>query len=179
MGEAAELLEGSVQTADVGAGVLMTNTCMRAYRYGRTGRVTGWSGIPPAIHEFRGPITVSSDRIPGMPELNRIAGFANSIMGRSTPAVPAVVFSKKLAALNRACLSFTPGEDRSGKGRKIRIAAASVDQGHHEDEYRYCHGGHDHCNRVDVHGTLVLALVIVDQSGGRDQPAATFFCHTS
>jgi len=43
------------------------------------------------------------------------AGFANSIMDRSTPAVPAVVFSK-LAALKRNCLPFTPGEERSGKG---------------------------------------------------------------
>jgi len=45
---------------------------------------------------------------------------------------------------------------RKGSGNEVQ----------YEDEGRYCDCDYKNCNRADVNRTLILALVIVDQTGG-------------
>ena len=60
----------------------------------------------------------------------------------------------------------------SGKGNRERYKMekpgrkGSGNEVQYEDEGRYCDCDYKNCNRADVNRTLILALVIVDKTGG-------------
>jgi len=73
-------------------GVIITDTCGRAFRRGQTGNAIGWSGMP-AIRDFRGDTDLFGHvlKITEEAVVDEIAGIANFVMGESNNGVPAVV----------------------------------------------------------------------------------------
>ncbi len=73
-------------------GVIITDTCGRAFRRGQTGNAIGWSGMP-AIRDFRGDRDLFGHvlKITEEAVVDEIAGLANYVMGESNNGVPAVV----------------------------------------------------------------------------------------
>jgi len=73
-------------------GVIITDTCGRAFRRGQTGNAIGWSGIS-AIRDFRGDKDLFGHvlKITEEAVVDEIAGIANFVMGESNNGVPAVV----------------------------------------------------------------------------------------
>lgn len=73
-------------------GVIITDTCGRAFRRGQTGNAIGWSGIF-AIRDFRGEKDLFGHvlKITEEAVVDEIAGIANFVMGESNNGVPAVV----------------------------------------------------------------------------------------
>jgi coenzyme F420-0:L-glutamate ligase/coenzyme F420-1:gamma-L-glutamate ligase len=73
-------------------GVIITDTCGRAFRRGQTGNAIGWSGMP-AIRDFRGDKDLFGHvlKITEEAVVDEIAGIANFVMGESNNGVPAVV----------------------------------------------------------------------------------------
>jgi len=74
-------------------GVIITDTCGRSFRRGRTGNAIGWSGFP-AIRDFRGDCDLFGHvlKITEEAVVAEIAGFSNFVMGESNNGVPAVIF---------------------------------------------------------------------------------------
>ncbi len=85
-------------------GVIITDTCGRAFRRGQTGHAVGWSGIP-AIRDFRGDKDLFGHvlKITEEAVVDEIAGIANFVMGESNNGVPAVVI--------RGCDAWTGHDD--------------------------------------------------------------------
>ena len=73
-------------------GVIVTDTCGRAFRRGQTGHAIGWAGMT-AIRDFRGDTDLFGHELKITEEavVDEIAGFANLVMGESDNGVPAVV----------------------------------------------------------------------------------------
>ena len=73
-------------------GVIITDTCGRAFRRGQTGNAIGWSGMP-AIRDFRGDKDLFGHvlKITEEAVVDEIAGIANFVMGESNNGIPAVV----------------------------------------------------------------------------------------
>jgi coenzyme F420-0:L-glutamate ligase / coenzyme F420-1:gamma-L-glutamate ligase len=105
-------------------GVIITDTCGRAFRRGQTGNAIGWSGMP-AIRDFRGDKDLFGHvlKITEEAVVDELAGIANFVMGESNNGVPAVVlkgcerwsghdnlfFSKKEDFIRRAlCVRAKP-----------------------------------------------------------------------
>lgn len=93
-------------------GVIVTDTCGRAFRRGQTGHAIGWSGMI-AIRDFRGDLDLFGHTLEVTEEavVDEIAGFANFIMGESNNGVPAVVFRGCKAWDGHNSLFFSKQED--------------------------------------------------------------------
>jgi len=85
-------------------GVIITDTCGRAFRRGQTGNAIGWSGMP-AIRDFRGDKDLFGHvlKITEEAVVDEIAGIANFVMGESNNGVPAVLL--------RGCGRWTGHDD--------------------------------------------------------------------
>ena len=112
MQAAGELRDGIREVTGRSIGVIVTDTCGRAFRRGQTGNAIGWSGIS-AIRDFRGdadlfgrPLTITEEAV-----VDEIAGFANFLMGESNNGVPAVVFRNCPEWAGHDRLYFRPEED--------------------------------------------------------------------
>ncbi len=92
MGAAAELRSAIEDRAGARIGVIVTDTCGRAFRRGQTGHAIGWSGLT-AIRDFRGDTDLFGLTLHITEEavVDECAGFANLVMGESNNGVPAVV----------------------------------------------------------------------------------------
>ena len=73
-------------------GVIITDTCGRAFRRGQTGNAIGWSGMK-AIRDFRGDTDLFGHTLKITEEavVDELAGIANFVMGESNNGVPAVL----------------------------------------------------------------------------------------
>ncbi len=92
MGAAAELRTTLEDLSGARIGVIVTDTCGRAFRRGQTGHAIGWSGVR-AIRDFRGDTDLFGHTLQITEEavVDECAGFANLVMGESNNGVPAVV----------------------------------------------------------------------------------------
>jgi len=93
MEEAKKLHDAFLTCTGVEVGVIITDTCGRAFRRGQVGHAIGWHGMA-AIRDFRGDTDLFG-RILEITEeavVDEIAGFANFVMGESNAGIPAVVF---------------------------------------------------------------------------------------
>lgn len=92
MKAAAEIRNALKQITGKDTGVIITDTCGRAFRRGQTGNAIGWSGMP-AIRDFRGDKDLFGHvlKITEEAVVDEIAGIANFVMGESNNGVPAVV----------------------------------------------------------------------------------------
>jgi len=100
----------SMQGKDIG--VIITDTCGRAFRRGQTGNAIGWDGMY-AIRDFRGDRDLFGHELKITEEavVDEIAGFANFIMGESNQGIPAAVFRGCLPWIGHNYLYFTQKED--------------------------------------------------------------------
>jgi coenzyme F420-0:L-glutamate ligase/coenzyme F420-1:gamma-L-glutamate ligase len=108
-------------------GVIITDTCGRAFRRGQTGNAIGWAGMP-AIRDFRGDKDLFGHvlKITEEAVVDEIAGLANYVMGESNNGVPAVLVRGAGRWTGHDDLYFHAHEDfirkalnerKSGKGR--------------------------------------------------------------
>jgi len=93
-------------------GVIITDTCGRAFRHGQTGNAIGWSGMP-AIRDFRRDKDLFGHVLKFTEEaiVDEIAGIANFVMGESNNGVPAVVVKGCERWSRHDNLYFTKQED--------------------------------------------------------------------
>jgi len=112
MAAAAEMRKRLKLIAGKDVGVIITDTCGRAFRRGQTGNAIGWSGMH-AIRDFRGDQDLFGHELKITEEavVDEIAGFANFIMGESNQGIPAVVFRGCPPWLGHDQLYFTRNED--------------------------------------------------------------------
>ncbi len=94
MGDAARLRAAIHTVCGKTIGVIITDTCGRAFRRGQCGTAIGWAGMT-AIRDFRGDHDLFGLELEITEEavVDEIAGFSNFIMGESNNGVPAVQFS--------------------------------------------------------------------------------------
>ncbi len=92
MGAAEELRAAFEAKTGRRIGVIVTDTCGRAFRRGQTGHAIGWAGLT-AIRDFRGDSDLFGHELKITEEavVDECAGFANLVMGESDAGVPAVV----------------------------------------------------------------------------------------
>ena len=92
MAAAEELRTALAETTGRRVGVIVTDTCGRAFRRGQTGHAIGWAGMT-AIRDFRGDTDLFGHELKITEEavVDECAGFANLVMGESDNGVPAVV----------------------------------------------------------------------------------------
>jgi len=112
MGAAAEVRAGVREISGKDVGVIITDTCGRAFRRGQTGNAIGWSGFP-AIRDFRHDTDLFGHELLITEEavVDEIAGFANFVMGESHQGIPAVVFRGCGRWAGHDDLYFKPSED--------------------------------------------------------------------
>jgi len=112
MKAAAEVREALKQITGKDIGVIITDTCGRAFRRGQTGNAIGWSGIV-AIRDFRGDKDLFGHvlKITEEAVVDEIAGIANFVMGESNNGVPAVVIKGCERWTGHDNLFFTKKED--------------------------------------------------------------------
>jgi coenzyme F420-0:L-glutamate ligase/coenzyme F420-1:gamma-L-glutamate ligase len=93
-------------------GVIITDTCGRAFRRGQTGNAIGWSGMV-AIRDFRGDKDLFGHvlKITEEAVVDELAGIANFVMGESNNGVPAVVIRGCERWAGHHSLYFTQKED--------------------------------------------------------------------
>lgn len=93
-------------------GVIITDTCGRAFRRGQTGNAIGWSGMP-AIRDFRGDTDLFGHvlKITEEAVVDELAGIANFVMGESNNGVPAVVLKGCEPWIGHDNLYFNRKED--------------------------------------------------------------------
>lgn len=93
-------------------GVIVTDTCGRAFRRGQTGHAIGWAGLT-AIRDFRGESDLFGHTLQITEEavVDECAGFANLVMGESDNGVPAVVIRGLPAWTGHDDLYWHQGED--------------------------------------------------------------------
>ena len=108
-------------------GVIITDTCGRAFRRGQTGNAIGWSGIP-AIRDFRGDKDLFGHvlKITEEAVVDEIAGIANFVMGESNNGVPAVVV--------KGCEPWTGHDDLYFHAHEDFIRKALAGEKHLETE---------------------------------------------
>ncbi len=100
-------------------GVIITDTCGRAFRRGQTGHAIGWSGLH-AIRDFRGDTDLFGKVLEITEEavIDEIAGFSNVLMGESNNGVPVVVFRGIEPYTGHDSLYFNSSEDIFRKALK-------------------------------------------------------------
>ena len=105
-------------------GVIITDTCGRAFRRGQTGNAIGWSGMP-AIRDFRGDKDLFGHvlKITEEAVVDEIAGIANFVMGESNNGVPAVVVKGCGRWTGHDDLFFTKKEDFIRRALRIPAKA--------------------------------------------------------
>ncbi|MDR3101730.1 MAG: coenzyme F420-0:L-glutamate ligase [Methanocalculaceae archaeon] len=120
MAEAREIRETIHQITDISIGVIVTDTCGRAFRRGQTGSAIGWAGMP-AIRDFRGDHDLFGLELKITEEavVDEIAAFSNFIMGESDNGVPVVKFSGCDTWKGHDSLYFTKDEDLIRKALRI------------------------------------------------------------
>lgn len=93
-------------------GVIITDTCGRAFRRGQCGAAIGWAGMT-AIKDFRGDHDLFGLELEVTEEavVDEIAAFSNFIMGESNNGIPAVKFSGCGSWKGHDSLYFTKEED--------------------------------------------------------------------
>ncbi|MDN7023319.1 coenzyme F420-0:L-glutamate ligase [Methanoculleus sp. FWC-SCC1] len=93
MAAAADIRDGVHRINGRDIGVIITDTCGRAFRRGQTGIAIGWSGMT-AINDYRGDTDLFGHVLEITEEavVDEIAAFANFVMGESHQGVPAVIF---------------------------------------------------------------------------------------
>jgi len=119
MKEAKKLHDAFLKHAGVETGVIVTDTCGRAFRRGQLGHAIGWHGMT-AIRDFRGDTDLFG-RILEITEeavVDEIAGFANFVMGESNAGIPAVVFRGCNPWKGHDSLYFSKNEDVIRKALK-------------------------------------------------------------
>ncbi|HXW99372.1 MAG TPA: coenzyme F420-0:L-glutamate ligase [Methanomicrobiales archaeon] len=104
MGGAREIRDRIRSLAGKDVGVIITDTCGRAFRRGQTGNAVGWAGFP-AIRDYRNDTDLFGHTLLITEEavVDEIAGFANFVMGESHQGIPAAVF--------RGCGRWTGHDD--------------------------------------------------------------------
>jgi coenzyme F420-0:L-glutamate ligase/coenzyme F420-1:gamma-L-glutamate ligase len=112
MGGARELREAIRARTGIEVGVVITDTCGRAFRRGQTGNAIGWSGFP-AIRDYRNDTDLFGHVLLITEEavVDEIAGFANFIMGESHQGIPAAVFRGCGRWTGHDNMYFRPEED--------------------------------------------------------------------
>jgi coenzyme F420-0:L-glutamate ligase/coenzyme F420-1:gamma-L-glutamate ligase len=112
MQAAEEVREAMKKITGNDIGVIITDTCGRAFRRGQTGNAIGWSGMP-AIRDFRGDKDLFGHvlKITEEAVVDEIAGIANFVMGESNNGVPAVVVRGCERWTGHDNLFFTRKED--------------------------------------------------------------------
>jgi coenzyme F420-0:L-glutamate ligase/coenzyme F420-1:gamma-L-glutamate ligase len=112
MKEACEIREKIRQITDIVVGVIVTDTCGRAFRRGQTGNAIGWAGMT-AIRDFRGDRDLFGLKLEITEEavVDEIAAFSNFIMGESNNGIPVVKFSGCGTWKGHDSLYFTKEED--------------------------------------------------------------------
>jgi len=112
MKAAAEVRDTLKKITGKEVGVIITDTCGRAFRRGQTGNAIGWSGIV-AIRDFRGDRDLFGHvlKITEEAVVDEIAGIANFVMGESNNGVPAVVVRGCGRWTGHDNLYFTKKED--------------------------------------------------------------------
>ncbi|HOV67951.1 MAG TPA: coenzyme F420-0:L-glutamate ligase [Methanoregulaceae archaeon] len=112
MGAAGELRASLEALSGARIGVIVTDTCGRAFRRGQTGHAIGWSGLT-AIRDFRGDTDLFGHTLQITEEavVDECAGFANLVMGESNNGVPAVVIRGLPAWTGHDDLYWHEGED--------------------------------------------------------------------
>jgi len=92
MAEAAAIREEFSAVSGKDVGVIITDTCGRAFRRGQTGNAIGWSGMN-AIRDYRGDTDLFGHTLKITEEavVDELAGIANFVMGESNNGVPAVI----------------------------------------------------------------------------------------
>ncbi len=93
-------------------GVIVTDTCGRAFRRGQCGNAIGWAGMV-AIRDFRGDHDLFGLELHITEEavVDEIAAFSNFIMGESNNGIPVVKFSGCETWKGHDSLYFTKEED--------------------------------------------------------------------
>jgi coenzyme F420-0:L-glutamate ligase/coenzyme F420-1:gamma-L-glutamate ligase len=112
MGGAGELRAKIRAITGKEVGVIITDTCGRAFRRGQTGNAIGWSGFP-AIRDYRNDTDLFGHVLLITEEavVDEIAGFANFVMGESHQGIPAAVFRGCGRWTGHDDLYFRPSED--------------------------------------------------------------------
>lgn len=112
MKTASELREQIMSITKKDVGVIITDTCGRAFRRGQCGTAIGWAGMT-AIRDFRGDHDLFGLELEITEEavVDEIAAFSNFIMGESNAGIPAVKFSGCGKWTGHDNLYFTKEED--------------------------------------------------------------------
>lgn len=112
MKDAADLRRAIKTICGTEVGVIITDTCGRAFRRGQTGHAIGWAGMT-AIRDFRGDHDLFGLELKITEEavVDEIAGFSNFIMGESNNGIPVVKFSGCGTWKGHDELYFTKNED--------------------------------------------------------------------
>lgn len=119
MGEADEIRCRIKSITGKDVGVIVTDTCGRAFRRGQTGVAIGWAGMT-AIRDFRGDHDLFGLELEITEEavVDEIAAFANFIMGESNNGVPVVKFEDCGTWKGHDSLYFSRDEDIIRKALK-------------------------------------------------------------
>ncbi|MDO5847176.1 MAG: coenzyme F420-0:L-glutamate ligase [Methanocorpusculum sp.] len=112
MNDAKRIREGIKAACGRDVGVIITDTCGRAFRRGQCGTAIGWAGMT-AIRDFRGDHDLFGLELEITEEavVDEIAAFSNFIMGESNNGIPAVKFSGCGSWKGHDSLYFTKEED--------------------------------------------------------------------
>ena len=112
MKEAKKLRDAFLKHVGVEVGVIITDTCGRAFRRGQVGHAIGWSGMV-AIRDFRGDTDLFGHILEITEEavVDEIAGFSNFVMGESNAGIPAVVLRGCIPWSGHDSLYFSKNED--------------------------------------------------------------------
>jgi len=123
MNAADEVRNALKQITGKEVGVIITDTCGRAFRRGQTGNAIGWSGIP-AIRDFRGDRDLFGHvlKITEEAVVDEVAGIANFVMGESNNGVPAVVLKGCGRWKGHDDLYFHPDEDFIRKALRQNVS---------------------------------------------------------
>ncbi|HTY52779.1 MAG TPA: coenzyme F420-0:L-glutamate ligase [Methanomicrobiales archaeon] len=123
MGGAREIREAIRARTGKDVGVIITDTCGRAFRRGQTGNAVGWAGFP-AIRDYRNDTDLFGHVLLITEEavVDEIAGFANFVMGESHQGIPAAVFRGCGRWTGHDDLYFRPAEDIIRKAVGVYVA---------------------------------------------------------
>lgn len=119
MKESEEIRAGIKKICGKDVGVIVTDTCGRAFRRGQCGTAIGWAGMC-AIKDFRGDHDLFGLELEITEEavVDEIAAFSNFIMGESNNGIPVVKFSGCETWVGHDNLYFTKEEDFVRKALK-------------------------------------------------------------
>ncbi len=117
--ECREIREAIKKITGKDVGVIVTDTCGRAFRRGQCGNAIGWAGMT-AIRDFRSDHDLFGLELEITEEavVDEIAAFSNFIMGESNNGIPAVTFSGCGTWKGHDSVYFTKEEDLIRKAMK-------------------------------------------------------------